>query len=116
MLLIGYNRCSTCKKAKVWLTENGFEFEERPIMSENPTEEELRIWIEKSGQSADKFFNKTGHYFSELNLKAELPDMPEQEKIHILSLDGRLVRRPLLIDGDTVLVGFKVKEWEKALL
>ena len=112
MLFIEYPKCSTCKKAKKHLEQLGVDFEERHIVEENPTAAELREWIEKSGYPIKKFFNTSGMKYRELGLKDRLAEMSDDEKIELLASDGMLVKRPLLIDEDRVLVGFKEKEWE----
>ena len=116
MLLFTFPRCKTCKNAKQWLKDNGFEFTERDLQFDFPSEEELRKWIEISGKDAEYFSNTTGQLFIAAGLKHDFPTMTEDERIHIISVDGRLIRRPVLIDGDTILAGFKQREWEKALL
>ena len=112
MLFIEYPKCTTCKKAKKHLETLGVEFEDRHIVEDNPTADELRGWIEKSGYPVKKFFNTSGMKYRELGLKNRLPEMTDDEKIDLLALDGMLVKRPLLITEDKVLVGFKEKEWE----
>lgn len=112
MLFIEYPKCSTCKKARKHLEQLGVDFEERHIVEENPTAAELREWIEKSGYPIKKFFNTSGMKYRELGLKDRLAEMSDDEKIELLASDGMLVKRPLLIDEDRVLVGFKEKEWE----
>lgn len=116
MLFICYSRCTTCKKAKAWLDQNNISYSERPIKEENPSYEELRQWYEKSGLPLKKFFNTSGNLYKELNLKDRLPSMTEEEQLRLLATDGMLVKRPLLIDDKTVLVGFRQTEWESALL
>lgn len=111
MLFIEYPKCSTCKKAKKYLEEHGIEFEDRHIVEENPTKEELTGWIRISGKSVKKFFNTSGMKYRELGLKDKLPQMSEEEQIELLASDGMLVKRPLLIDGEMVLTGFKEAEW-----
>ena len=111
MLFIEYPKCSTCKKAKKHLEELGVSFEDRHIVEENPTKEELTEWISVSGYPVKKFFNTSGMKFRELGLKDRLPQMTDEEKIELLATDGMLVKRPLLIDGDRILVGFKEAEW-----
>lgn len=111
MLFIEYPKCSTCKKAKKYLEEHGIEFEDRHIVEENPTKEELAEWIRISGKSVKKFFNTSGMKYRELGLKDKLPQMSEEEQIELLASDGMLVKRPLLIDGEMVLTGFKEAEW-----
>lgn len=111
MLFIEYPKCSTCKKAKKHLEELGVSFEDRHIVEENPTKEELTEWISVSGYPVKKFFNTNGMKYRELGLKDRLPQMTDEEKIELLATDGMLVKRPLLIDGDRILVGFKEAEW-----
>ena len=111
MLFIEYPKCSTCKKAKKHLEELGVSFEDRHIEEENPTKEELTEWISVSGYPVKKFFNTSGMKYRELGLKDRLPQMTDEEKIELLATDGMLVKRPLLIDGDRILVGFKEAEW-----
>ena len=111
MLFIEYPKCPTCKKAKKHLEELGVSFEDRHIVEENPTKEELTEWISVSGYPVKKFFNTSGMKYRELGLKDRLPQMTDEEKIELLATDGMLVKRPLLIDGDRILVGFKEAEW-----
>ena len=111
MLFIEYQKCSTCKKANKYLEEHGIEFEDRHIVEENPTKEELAEWIRISGKPVKKFFNTSGMKYRELGLKDKLPQMNEEEQIELLASDGMLVKRPLLIDGEMVLTGFKEAEW-----
>lgn len=113
---ICYSKWSTCKKAKDWLFEKNVDFEERPIKEENPTENELREWREKSGHPLKKFFNTSGLLYKDLNLKERLNGMTEEEQIKLLATDGMLVKRPILVGEDTVLVGFKEDEWSAKLL
>lgn len=111
MLFIEYPKCSTCKKAKKYLEGHGIEFEDRHIVEKNPTKEELAEWIRISGKPIKKFFNTSGMKYRELGLKDKLPEMSEEEQIELLASDGMLVKRPLLIDGEMVLAGFKEAEW-----
>lgn len=111
MLFIEYPKCSTCRRAKKHLEDAGIAFQDRHIVEDNPTEEELTKWIRMSGLPAKRFFNTSGMKYRELGLKDRLPDMSEEEQIRLLAGDGMLVKRPLLIDGDRILVGFKEKEW-----
>jgi len=108
---ICYTKCSTCNKAKKWLEENHIEFKERPIKENNPNENELKEWVSKSGYPIKRFFNTSGNLYKELNLKDKLSNMSEDEQIKLLSTDGMLVKRPILVGGDIVLVGFKEYEW-----
>lgn len=116
MLFVNYPKCSTCRKAKKWLEEHDFEFESKHIVEDNPTAEELREWWQISELPLKRFFNTSGMKYRELKLKDKLPDMSEDEQLDLLATDGMLVKRPILVDGDTVLVGFRVKEWEEKLL
>ena len=115
MLFVEYPKCSTCKKAKKWLDDNGLSYEDRHIKEDNPTEEELRLWIEKSGLPIKKFFNTSGMKYKELDLKNKLPSMTQEEQIKLLASDGMLVKRPIVVCGDTVLVGFRQEDWEQKL-
>ncbi len=112
MLFVCYPKCSTCKKARKWLEENGIAFDERDIKEENPTRKELVKWHKQSGLPLRKFFNTSGMLYRELQLKDKLPNMTEDEMYDLLASDGMLVKRPLLIKDDAVLVGFKQGEWE----
>jgi len=116
MLFVHYPRCSTCKKAKKWLEENNLEFNEKDIVEDNPTFEELNEWFEKSDLPLKRFFNTSGMKYRELKLKDKLPDMSEKEQLELLATDGMLVKRPIIVNDDVVLTGFKVKEWEEKLL
>ena len=112
-LFIEYPKCSTCKKAKEWLEKNNIKFQDRNIVSETPNETELETWINKSGYEIKKFFNTSGLKYKELNLKEKLQTMNDKEKIKLLSSDGMLIKRPLLITKEKIYVGFKEKEWEE---
>ena len=112
MLFIEYPKCTTCKKAKKHLETLGVEFEDRHIVEDNPTADELKEWIVKSGYPVKKFFNTSGMKYRDMGLKDKLADMTDDEKIELLASDGMLVKRPLLITDDRILVGFKEKEWE----
>ncbi len=116
LLLIQYPKCGTCQKAKKWLEARNIPFSDRHIVEQNPREEELAEWIDRSGLEIKKFFNTSGLKYKELGLKDKLPAMSRQEKIKLLAGDGMLVKRPLVILEDQVLVGFKEKEWEEKLL
>ena len=111
MLFVEYPKCTTCQKAKKWLTENGIAFEDRNIKEENPTYEELAEWYRKSGLPLKKFFNTSGLLYKSMGLKDKLPSMTEDEMLHLLASDGMLVKRPIAVDGDTVLVGFCEEAW-----
>ena len=111
-LFICYSKCSTCKKAEKWLQENNISYTVRPIKEENSTKEELALWHEKSGLDIKRFFNTSGNLYKEMKLKDKLPEMSLEERLDLLSTDGMLVKRPILVDQDTVLVGFKQAEWD----
>ena len=115
MLLIWYPPCSTCQKAKKWLDEKGVPYEMRHIKEQNPTYEELQAWHQKSGLPLKRFFNTSGLLYKSLGLKDKLPLMTEEEQLRLLATDGMLVKRPILLDGDAVRVGFREKEWETLL-
>lgn len=116
MLFVNYPKCSTCRKAKKWLDEHDIEYESRHIIDENPSSEELREWWEISDLPLKRFFNTSGMKYRELKLKDKLADMSEDEQLKLLATDGMLVKRPILVGDDVVLVGFKIKEWEEKLL
>ena len=106
-----YPKCGTCRKAKKWLDENGIGYEARLIVEENPNAEELKKWIAQSGLPLKKFFNTSGVLYKEMNLKDKLPTMSEDEQIALLASNGKLVKRPLMVSAEKVLVGFKEDEW-----
>lgn len=108
---ICYPKCTTCQKAKKWLDDNKIEYELRDIKLDNPTLEELTEWYHKSGLQLKKFFNTSGLLYKSLDLKNKLPEMSENEMLKLLATDGMLVKRPLLIGDNFVLVGFKEAEW-----
>ena len=116
MLFLEYPKCSTCKKAQKWLDESGAEYTLRDIKTDNPTAEELKTWWEKSGLPLKRFFNTSGNIYKEMKLKDKLPEMSEEEQLALLATDGMLVKRPLVVDGDTVLTGFREVEWTEKLL
>lgn len=111
-IFIEYPKCSTCKKAKKWLEDNGVEYTDRNIVTQTPTVEELNTWIKKSGQDIKKWFNTSGLKYKELNLKDKLASMTEEEKIKLLASDGMLIKRPLLISDKAILTGFKEETWK----
>lgn len=111
MKIVCYPKCTTCKKAMKWLDGQNISYESRHIKEENPTEEELKEWIAKSGLPVKKFFNTSGLLYKSMQLKDKLPQMSEEEQIKLLATDGMLVKRPILLGEDFVLVGFKEKEW-----
>ena len=110
---ICYPKCTTCQKAKKWLDDNKIEYESRDIKFDNPTLDELTEWHKKSGLPLKKLFNTSGLLYKSLDLKNKLPTMTDDEILMLLATDGMLVKRPLLIGHDFVLVGFKEIEWEK---
>ena len=115
MLFLEYPKCSTCQKAKKWLDEHQISYEDRHIVENNPTFEELKDWYERSGLPLKKFFNTSGMLYKEMKLKDKLPEMSEEEQLKLLATNGMLVKRPLIVDGDRVLTGFKMAEWETLL-
>lgn len=115
IMFIEYPKCSTCKKAKQWLMDNSIEFKTRHIVEDTLTVDELNCWIEKSGLDIKKWFNTSGIKYRELNLKERLKDLSDEEKIDMLASDGMLIKRPILISDDNVLVGFSKDKWENAL-
>ena len=114
MILVCYPKCSTCKKAEAWLKERGIAYDYRDIKQQNPTREELEEWRNKSGLPLKRFFNTSGMQYRSLQLKDKLPQMTEAEQYDLLATDGMLVKRPILIGNDVVLVGFRPAEWEAA--
>ena len=115
ILFLEYPKCSTCQKAKKWLQEHNIEFVDRHIVEENPTTEELEKWIEISGYEIKKFFNTSGMLYKQMNLKDKLETISDSQKVELLSTNGMLVKRPLIISKDIVLVGFKESEWNEKL-
>ena len=115
MIFICYPKCTTCQKARAWLDENGSSYTFRDIKMENPTYNELTAWHERSGLPLKRFFNTSGLLYKSMGLKNKLPGMSEDEMLKILATDGMLVKRPLLVGNDFVLVGFKEAEWESRL-
>ena len=116
MLFVNYPKCSTCRKAKNWLDEHNIDYESRHIVEDNPTASEIEEWYHKSGLPLKRFFNTSGMVYRENKLKDKIPDMSEQEQFDTLATNGMLVKRPILVGDDFVLVGFKVAEWEEKLL
>ena len=116
MLFIEYPPCTTCQKAKKWLDTKGISYTARHIKEENPTYEELKEWYAASGLPLKKFFNTSGLLYKSLGLKDKLPTMTEEEQLRLLSTDGMLVKRPLVITEGAILTGFREKEWEEKLL
>ena len=115
MEFLCYAKCTTCQKAKKWLDANGIEYTERPIKEQNPTVEELKAWHQRSGLPLKKFFNTSGLLYKDMKLKDRLPGMSEEEQYELLATDGMLVKRPILVGDDIVLVSFKETEWEEKL-
>lgn len=116
MLFICYPKCSTCQKAKRWLDEHNIDYTERHIVEANPTYDELKEWYSKSGLPLKKFFNTSGLLYKEMKLKDKLPTMSEEEQLSLLATNGMLVKRPLLVKDNMVLVGFKEVEWYEKVL
>ena len=116
MQFICYPKCTACQKARKWLEANHLEFTERHIVEENPSYEELKEWYAESGLPLKKFFNTSGMLYKEMQLKDKLPAMNEEEQLKLLATNGMLVKRPLIVNGNIILTGFKEAEWEKALL
>lgn len=114
--IVQYPKCSTCKKAVKYLQDNNVSFESRDIKEDNPSAEELKKWHEKSGLPLKRFFNTSGLKYKELGLKDKLAEMSEEEQYQLLATDGMLVKRPIIVDGDLVLTGFKESEWEERIL
>lgn len=113
ILFVEYPKCTTCQKAKKWLVDNGVEFIDRHIKEEKPTYDELKEWHAKSGLPLKKFFNTSGLLYKAMELKDKLPLMSEDEMLALLATDGMLVKRPIIVSDDIILVGFRPQEWEK---
>ncbi len=116
MQILVYRKCSTCVKALKWLEEKKVSFQERSIVEENPSYEELKSWYELSGLPLKRFFNTSGNLYKQMNLKDKLEEMTQEEQLRLLASDGMLVKRPLAVGKDFVLVGFKESEWSAKLL
>ncbi len=115
MLFVEYPKCTTCQKARKFLVDSGVEFTSRHIKDEKPTYDELKSWYEKSGLPLKRFFNTSGLLYKSMDLKDKLPQMSEEEQLRLLSTDGMLVKRPILITNDKILVGFRENEWLDAI-
>ena len=115
MLFVCYPKCSTCRKARNWLDENNAQYTERHIVEDNPSFDELNEWHDKSGLPLKRFFNTSGMLYRDMKLKDKLPQMSEEEQLELLASNGMLVKRPIAVDGDTVLVGFKEADWAEKL-
>ncbi len=115
LTFICYPKCTTCKKAQAWLEENNIEYVVRDIKADNPNAEELKAWFEKSTEPLKKFFNTSGLLYRSMELKDKLPNMSEEEMLNLLASDGMLVKRPLLVSNDFVLIGFKEAQWQSAV-
>lgn len=111
-----YPKCTTCQKAKKWLDDNNIPYTQRHIVEQNPTADELRQWYDRSGLPLKKFFNTSGLMYKDLKLKDRLPAMTDEEQLELLSTNGMLVKRPMIIGTNKVLVGFKEMEWKDTLL
>lgn len=112
---IHYPKCSTCKRAQQFLEKNNIEYQERNIVEKNPTKEELKLWYQKSEKPLKKYFNTSGNVYKQLNLKEKLEQMTEEEQLELLGSNGMLIRRPLLITDEQILIGFKEAEWNQIL-
>ena len=115
MIFLCYPKCTTCQKARKWLDDHQIEYTFRDIKLENPAQEELADWYKRSGLPIRKFFNTSGLLYKSMNLKEKLPAMTEEEQLQLLSSDGMLVKRPIVVTDSTVLVGFKEAQWESLL-
>ena len=115
MLFVHYPKCTTCKRAKKWLDEHQISYEERDIKENNPSLEELKEWYQRSGLPLKRFFNTSGMLYKEMKLKDKLPEMSEDEQLALLASDGMLVKRPIVVTKESVLVGFKEAQWEEEL-
>ena len=116
MLFVEYPKCSTCRKAKKWLDDQGLAHEDRHIVKDNPSADELKAWQAASGLPVRRFFNTSGMLYREMQLSKKLPEMTETQMFDLLATNGMLVKRPILVSDDTVLVGFREADWESALL
>ena len=116
VLFVEYPKCSTCQKAKKWLDAHKVSYEDRHINEQNPTAKELEAWHGRSGLPLKRFFNTSGQMYRSMELKDKLPSMSQEEQLALLATDGMLVKRPLVVGEDFVLVGFKEKEWEEKLV
>lgn len=115
ILFVQYPKCGTCRKASKWLSDNNIEVESRDITTDNPTKDELAAWLKKSGLTINKFFNTSGMIYRENNLKEKVATASESELLDILSSNGMVVKRPIVVGDDFVLVGFNEKEWAEKL-
>lgn len=116
MLFIEYPKCSTCRKAKKWLDEKNIKYTDRHIAENNPTYDELSEWYKKSGLPLKRFFNTSGVLYKEMALKDKLPEMSEEEQLKLLASNGMLVKRPIVVDKNKIMVGFKEAEWEEKIV
>lgn len=115
MLFIEYPKCSTCQKAKKWLDAHNVDYTDRHIVEQNPTYDELKEWYQRSNLPLKKFFNTSGLIYKDMKLKDKLPTMSEEEQLHLLATNGMLVKRPVIVKEDMILLGFKEAEWEEKL-
>lgn len=113
MIFLCYSRCSTCQKAKKWLDEKGVSYDERPIKEKNPSIDEIKVWHKKSGLSLKRFFNTSGNLYKDMKLKDKLINMSEEDQYKLLATNGMLVKRPILVSEEFILVGFKENEWKE---
>lgn len=116
MVFLEYPPCSTCQRAKKWLDARGLCYEDRHIKEQNPSYDELKTWWQRSGLPLKRFFNTSGLVYKVMALKEKLPTMPEEDQLRLLASDGMLVKRPILVDEEKVLAGFREAEWKEALL
>lgn len=115
-IILCYPKCGTCRKAETWLKANGIEYNYRPIKEHNPTKVELECWLESSGLPVAKFFNTSGLLYRELNMKDKVKTLSRTELVEILASNGLMVKRPILLAGENVFIGFKEEEWQQALI
>lgn len=116
VLFVCYNHCTTCARARKWLGEKGIDFSERNIKTDNPTAAELKRWWKASGLPLKRFFNTSGMPYREMKLKSKLPEMSEDEQLKLLATNGMLVKRPIIVSANKVLVGFDPETWENTFL
>ena len=116
MLFVCYEKCGTCRKAEAWLKEKQLPYDKRPIKEEQPTLNELKEWHKRSGLPVRKLFNTSGQLYKSMNLREKLPGMSDEEQLQLLSTDGMLVKRPILVSENAVFFGFKEEDWQSALI
>ena len=116
MYFIEYPKCGTCRKAKAWLDEHKIAYVDRHIVEDNPSYKELKSWVERSGLDIKRFFNTSGLLYKSMGLKDRLPSLSVEKKLRLLSSDGKLIKRPIVVGDDFILVGFKESEWKEKLI